>query len=76
MQDSKLSMNDWIRLAAGRLTVTDATQGEAQQQAPRLPDANAGAGSKQPGVGTAKVSMSDVIRAARYGGRKTWTTYK
>lgn len=76
MQDSKVDMNTWIRMAAGRLTVTDATQGETQQPAPRLPDANAGAGSKQPGVGVAQVSMSDVIRAARYGGRNTWTTYK
>lgn len=76
MQDSKLSMNDWIRMAAGRLTVTDATQGETQQPAPRLPDANAGAGARSAGVGVARVSMSDVIRAARYGGRNTWTTYK
>ena len=74
MQDSKVDMNTWIRMAAGRLTVTDATQGEAQP-APRRADANAGAGAHSAGPYVAP-SMNDVIRAARHGGGKTWTTYK
>ena len=68
-----MDMNEWIRLAAGRFTATDATQEDTPKS---LPKAHAGAGANSPGVGVPKVSMTDVIRAAHNGGRKTWTTYK
>lgn len=63
-------MNAWIRGTVGRVIVTsDAAQGG--DQAPRRADANAGAGANQPGVGSGRIDMNQLIRSTR---NRSWTT--
>ena len=63
-------VNAWIRGQVGRVIVTsDAAPG--QDQAPKLPDANAGAGAHSPGVGHGRIDMNQFIRQTR---NRSWTT--
>lgn len=71
-------LNAWIREVSGHgppAAEPDAQPEGGQAPPAPIPNANAGAGANMPGVGVAKMDMNQMIREARFGGRRTWTTH-
>lgn len=69
------SMDAFIRAAAGYGPAADAQPEGGQAPPAKMPNANAGAGANSPGVGVTRVDMNQMIREARFGGRRSWTTH-